>query len=529
MTAERLRRAAPTLAVLAGLLALVLALYLPYATEAGWFSDDWAVYAEQQESQGSYADGMSACMQSIPGGRKLACIYSVSEWALFGDRRWGYHLVSIAFLVAIAFLAYAVARRAGLGRSWSAAISGAVIVFPGADSTRLWPVASIGQYAVTLQMTSLLLAMIALAHRWSGRTAALHGASLLLALLAMATYEIAVPLVALQGAVYVAAFRNRRAFKRWLVDIGLVLTFVTYRLAIAPASDPNFVVERSGREMVTRLRVLVEGAWDTWRYLYAPGRGLALLAALLLAAAAATVLSPTLRSRLVRWWLLLGAAIVAAAVCSTVFLTANDLYVPQYFGTFNRLNLPGTIPYAVAFVAVLGILHELIRRWSPSPLVAPIAVAVVALAVSAHQLAVRADHQEAWLESWSAQSDAVPGTRTALEAVPPSPRLLGFDTPQWERGWVPVFAQSWDFRGMVEYETPVDPKYASPFVENMSCGDRGVDQDGALVAPYDNRKHPVYFVSPARGIAVHVASRRQCEARLDAWGPAPYWGRTVTG
>lgn len=512
------------------LIGIALALYLPYATEAGWFYDDWQSYSLLKDEGGTVLDGMSACMEKVPGGRKLACVYHAAEWSALGDHRWAYHLVSIAFLVAIASLTYAIARRCGLARGWSFLVAAAVIVFPGGDSTRLWAVASIGQYVVALQMTGLLLALVALGRPPGPRATALHVGGGMLALLAMATYEIAVPLVAVQGLVYLAAYRNRAAALRWAADVGLVLAFSVYRLVIAPVPEStDFVVQRTAGQLVERVPVLLEGAWTTWRSLYAPGMLLFALAAVVVTAALWGARDRALRSRMTPWWALLAAATTGACACALVFLTAHDLYVPTTSSTFNRLNLPGTIPYAAAFVALLGLLYELVRRLSPWALLAPLVVAIAALGVGKHQIGVGATHQDAWLESWHAQQRATPGIRQAMRGVPTRPRVFGFDTPLWERGWVPVFAAIWDLRGMIDYMTDVDPVYASPFGPDVTCGRKGVQKAEVMVAPYRGSSAPVYFVSPSRRLAVEVRSSRDCERWLAAWGRPPFWGRSITG
>lgn len=515
-------------ACLAGLLSLTLTLYLPYATKAGWFLDDWTVYAEQK-SQGSLWAGMNACMETIPGGRKLACLYQAGEWSAFGGHKWAYHVLSIVLLFVIVAIAYAVARRGRLARPWCLAIGGAIILFPGADSTRLWPIATIGLYVILLQMASLMVAVRALDRPQGGRTWALHGLSAVLALIAMATYEIAVPLVAVQGVVYLAIFRSRKAFIRWLADLGLVMAFVFYRLVVVPTNDPAFMTERTTDQLVTRAGVLVEGAWHSWRYLYAPHFGLIVLGCIVLAAAAVTLVVPSMRHRLIRWWAVLLAAAIAAIACSLVFLTANDTYLLQYFSTYNRLNLPGTIPYVLAFVAILGLLYELVRRWSPWAPAAPLVVFLVFAAAAKHQIAVSIEHQDVWLASWNIQKKTLPGLRRSLRNVPTTARVMGFDTPRWEQGWIPVFAQTWDFRGVIEYESPIRPDFASPFDEDIACGSRGITQLRELVAPYADGQRPIYFVSPARGVAVRVTSKRQCETRLSRWGPVPYWAEPISG
>lgn len=522
-TRQRLRGLAPDLLAIGGLALLALAVYLPYATEAGWFLDDWSIYAEEKAIVGSFGDRMSHCMEVIPGGRKPACLYHVTEWSLLGDHRWAYHVVSIAFLVAIAALVYAIARRARLGRPWCLAIAAAVIVFPGGDSTRLWPVASIGQYAVVLQLVGMLVAIVALGRRPGRGSLALGSAAALIALLAMATYEIVVPLVALQGLVYVAIYRNRRAVYRWLLDLGLVFAFVLYRLVIDPVESESLVAERTSGQLVSRVGELLQGAWHTWHSLFAPGPLLALVLAILAAAALASFFSPELRSRLWRWWLLLGGAIVAAAACALVFITAEDAYVPIVFSIYNRVNLPGTVPYALAFVAVLGLLYELVRRWSPWALLAPLAVALLCLGSAQHQLAVSSEHQDDWLGSWQLQQEAIPGLQRAMRGVPTAARVFGFDTPQWERNWVPVINQTWDLRGLLSYETSANPVYASPFYETLTCARRGVVNSGELVAPYRDRVHQLYFASPSRGRAVRVETRHQCRQLVEAWGYPPFW------
>jgi hypothetical protein len=517
------------LLALLGLVVVALALYLPYAAESGWFHDDWEVYSQLKDA-GTVGDGLTACMDQIPGGRKLACVYHVAEWSVLGDHRSAYHLVSIAFLIAAAVLAYAIARRCRLAPGWSFLLAVATIVFPGSDSTRLWAVASIGQYVVVLQLTGLLLALIALGRPPGSRAIALHVTAAALALIAMTTYEIAVPLVALQGLVYVAAYGSRRALARWAVDVGLVLAFLVYRFAIEPVPESSaLVVERTTGQLVDRAGLLLEAVWDTWRFLYAPGAALLCGLVLVLVAAFATARSPELRSSLVRWWALLGAAAVAAAACALVYITANDFYVPAQDGTFNRLNLGGTIPYAAAFVALMGLLFDTVRWAVPWRLAAPLAVVVVALGVANHQVGIGATHQDAWLESWSAQERTLPGMKRGLRGVPRSARVFGFDTPQWERGWIPVLAQPWDLRGMVDYVSDVDPTFASPFRDDVTCAAKGVEQGGVLVAPYRDMAQPVYFVSPRRGLAVRVSSARECDRRVAAWGRAPMWGRSITG
>jgi hypothetical protein len=183
--------------VTAGLLALALAIYLPYALKGGWYYDDWALYSAFQDTGSSWTAQFEACTEQITGGRKLTCAYHTSVYHFLTDSHTAYHLVAIGFLVAMATLLYAVLRRCRLGWIWSALAAALLIVFPASDSTRLWPTGAIGQFVIVLVLVGVLLALSALGRKAGWRQYALHAGAALLFVFAMTTYEIAVPLVAL--------------------------------------------------------------------------------------------------------------------------------------------------------------------------------------------------------------------------------------------------------------------------------------------------------------------------------------------
>jgi hypothetical protein len=515
------------LIVVSALVLLGAVLYVPYATHAGWYYDDWDMYSRLRDA-GGFRAGLTACADTIPGGRDAACIFHAAEYGLLDGWRTGYHLVSLFFLLTAASLLYEIVRRCHVSRLWAAAVAALLVTYPASDSTRLWPVSSIGEYVIVLQLVGLLLALQALKLR--GRAAvALHVASIGLALLAMITYEIAVPLVALQGLVYVAAFRSRRVIWRGIVDFGVAAAFVIWRLAFNQVdASTGFVVHRTPAQTLERARVLLEEGWHTWQSVFAPGT-LGVLCLLAVGALTAFVgwRDRDVRPRLLTWALALGIAVVMIAATDLVFITANDLYVPQVNGTFNRLNLPGAAASCVAFVAVVGMAYEAIRRLVPSAVPAAAAAGVL-LAVALHQASIERDHQDSWRESWRAQNEALGGYQRALRGAPSDAAVMGFDTPVWERGWVPVFSATWDLRGAIDYTTRVDPPAAAPWLPGASCGPRGIDLNSSPFATYENAAAPLYFVSPARSLAVRVRSKHQCGSLVAKWGPPPMWGRTVT-
>jgi hypothetical protein len=274
--------------------------------------------------------------------------------------------------------------------------------------------------------------------------------------------------------------------------------------------------------------VLLSAGWHTWQRVFAPGTfG---VVCLLAAAGIAVVVAwrdQEARPRVLGWAVALGIAVVTLAATDLVFITANDLYVPQVDSTFNRLNLPGAAAACVAFVALIGMAYEALRRFV-SPALPVVAAAGVLLAIGLHQTSIEHDHQASWRESWRAQRQALAGYQRALRGAPSDAAVIGFDTPVWERGWVPVFSATWDLRGAIDYTTGVDPPAAVPWLPGTACSARGVDLNGSPFATYQDGAAPLYFVSPARSLAVRVRSKRECDSLAAKWGPTPFWGRTVS-
>jgi hypothetical protein len=514
-----------------GLSGLALGIYLPFAVRAGWYYDDWALFGAMHNAGASWAQRFNACVQATSDGRKLECSFPFAEFQLWGSHRVAYALVSIGLLVLMAGLAYGILRRCRLAWPWAAAAAALLIVFPGSDSTRLWPNASIGEYVVSLVLIGILIVLTALRRDTRWPQLILHAVAALLSVVAMLTYEIAVPLVALSGLIYWAAHRNRRALWRGAVDLGIAAAFVIYRLTLAPV-DPasGFVEHRTLGGYLSHAWKLLETAWSTWHQAFAPGWvGVAAIAIVLLAAAVYFIRTPDVRRRLLPWFTLLAASVVVAGVSALAFVTANDLYLLDLDGTFNRLNLPGSFAYACAFVALLGLIYELVRRLVPMRRIALLAVGVLAAASVWHQLGISAAHKRAWEVSWSEQKTALAGYRVAVQGLPSDARLIGMGAPLYEDGFVPVFAASWDLQGAIAYTTAVKPPAAMPLDPTLQCGASGLVSGGAVQMPYRVPGQPLYFINAQRRAAIAVNSQTGCKGAIARWGRPPFWGRTVSG
>ncbi len=514
-----------------GLLGIAIAVYGRFAAMGGWFYDDWAIYSTLRDRHGGFAADVDACARSIPGGRGLSCVYHAGVYSLFGSHRSGYQFAALWFLALGAGLLYVIARQCGLSRPWAFLLGAGLILFPASDSSRLWPVAAIGLYVIALVLGAFALKLAAMRRR--GRPAlALAVLGAVLALAAMATYEIAVPLIAVGGATYYLRDRNRRAIRWWAGDIGLVLLFAVYRLTLVPVSNEStFLVHRDASQTLIRGRVLLQDAWSTWKYVYLPGwiGTAALVAVAVVVAALCVVGGRSFRKRAGPWLAVLALGMGVAAAGALAYLTANDLYAPQVSGTFNRVNLPGSLGYVAMAVAIVGLVYAvLIQLKVPPPFAAGLVALVVAGSVD-HQVGISRDHIGSWEASWHDQKQALSGYRVALRGIPHTADIVGFDTPLFERGYIPAFAATWDLRGALDYETNVDPTVASPLLPAFDCGTAGVSEGTTTVLPYDDVMAPLYFVSPVRHLAIRVKNQSECELVIREWGRPPQWGYTVTG
>jgi hypothetical protein len=515
--------------VVLGLLGLALGIYLPFAVRAGWYYDDWALFGAMHGGGASWGQRFDACVQAASDGRKLECVFPTTEYQLLGSHRFAYALFSIGLLVLMAGLAYAILRRCRLAWPWAAAAAALLIVFPGSDSSRLWPVGSNAEYAVSLVLIGTFIVLMALRRDTRWPQLLMHAFAALLSVVALLTYEIVLPLVAVNGLIYWAAYRNRRALWRGAIDLGIAGAFVIYRLAIAPVDAASgFVVHRTLGADISRGWTLLKTAWSTWQQVFAPGwGGLAAIAIVLLAGAVYSIRTPELRSRFLPWFALLAASVVVAGVSALSFVTANDLYLLDLDGTFNRLNLPGSFAYACAFVALLGIVYELARRLVSWRGFALVAVGALVAVSTWHQLVISAEHKRAWEVSWSEQKTALAGYRIAVQGLPTNARVVGMGAPIYEDGFVPVFAASWDLQGAIAYTTPVKPPAAMPLDPTLQCGASGLVSGGALQMPYRLPGQPLYFINAQRRAAISVDSQAGCEHAIALWGRPPFWGRTV--
>jgi hypothetical protein len=516
-----------------GLFALALALYLPYVLKAGWYYDDWKIGADFKSAGSSWSSQFHACTSLVAAGREVSCLYVVPEWKLFAGHHHAYALLSLLLLFAMAWMVYLILCRCRLPSYWAALTAALFVLFPAADSTRLWAAASYGEYVIVLELAGVLLALRALRLEMGRLRWVLHGLSLLLMVVAMATYEIVLPLVALNGLVYWAAYRNRSAIRRGLTDLGIALAFALYRLAInPPGASEGFDEHRSIGGNISRAWTLIEDAWKTWHTTFAPGTlAMIAIAAFLIAAVVLVIVNAEMRRRLRFWLAFLAASVVVALAATLVFQTANDFYLPQTGSTFNRLVLPGSIAYVCLFIALLGIAFELVRHYTSRAWAGAVVVIILVLLSGWHQLRMSYTHKELWEASWTEQEKALPGFDAAAEGLPVHSRIIGFGVANYEPEFIPIFAAPWDLDGALKYTTDLSPSIVIPMTatSTMPCRADAVIPKGVEPLPYDIPREPLYFID-ADGTAVRIDSRADCLRAVAKFGiPAFFAGEETPG
>lgn len=505
-------------------------MYLEPVFDTGFFYDDWALLAAFDDAPSHSLTGLfSACRTYEPAGRPGGCLYHAAVHVLLGNGAAGYHVLSIVFLAISTILIYVLLRRCRFGHRPALLVCLLYVVYPGSDSTRLWPTSIGAQYILGAYVSGVLLAIAGL-RRTGVRALLCHAGSLLLFVLLVFTYEVVLPLIAVTAAFYLLASpRRRAALVRGGFDLMLALAFTAYRLVISPVpTGSGFAQHRTFAQSLDRTTAVLRGAWHSWHQLFLPGT----VAILIAIAGAVIVLAAMAQDReVLRACLRLLAVAVGAAAFAILavlpYVPANDLYVPTPSSLFNRLNIVSAPAYCVAFVALASMLWTALSRWLPRA-VATIAVGALVLGVAAWQIDLERESQQAWAASWDEQRAAIDTLRTVAPQLDARASVLSFGHPLWERGFIPVFAAGWDLRGAIDHETAIDPVRAVPFVDAATCAVQGVAFDGRPYASYRGRS-PVWFVNLATAQARRITSTALCNQAVADWGRPPFWGKTITG
>jgi hypothetical protein len=453
------------------LFALLAALaFGSHVTDGGFVSDDWPL-ASTQDLRG-FGAGVRD-MALILGSRPITALLQPARFALLGTSNPVPHLVlALALSVVTSLCLYALLRELRLRPMESGIIAALALIFPWADSIRLWTSAGLNSVAVILLLAGATMSLRSF--RTTGKRAtALAGAGTTAMVAGVLTYEVVSILALAVGALYLKRAPLRRALTRWAIDALAIGGAAVYSLTAS--TKPPQTLERQIDYAVT----LAKSAITLAATAVVPVRGHArvgfLVACVVFAFAVWTARRrpDDRRSAEIRRLLTIGTLASVATAASYAPFVPQAYWTAWKPGLENRVNILACIPmvaFAYSIAALVGVLVGRLRpsvRW----LSTAVTLALV-LAIAASYMRTLSTDKQYWADA-RAEADAV---LTSFDAsVPKLPRgatVYVFGQRAQVAPGVHVFAASWDLYGAVRLRRHDDTLAAFPVLvgAEFECG-----------------------------------------------------------
>jgi hypothetical protein len=465
-----------------GVLALGSIGWLPYAVRAGFLYDDWTFVAASKFHT-----------VTVPLYRPFGAILGVVDYWLGGDRPLIWYLSVVILFAGFAALLYAALRTLHLWRGAALASSLLLLVFPYADSQRLW-------WADCLLSASFCVALISviIGRRWIlRRTRAWVWFSLSLTLVAISVlfYEAAAAIVLLPITLIFLSpsWTRRRTLLKLAADLVVVLIvwLFDFRAALSSglrtarplSSYPGRIVAliHEGYDLFVH-RML--GAVTWWEVLLGVATGTSVLGLLLARngrVSHARDSEPRSGAPLAWWTLpatlcLLAAGAVAAWM---PYAPAGDYYSPLLLGVGNRVNGAAApfIVIALALIAALPLGCVRLPRAAWLGLVGLTTAITVALAASF------VDSSYLSAREWANATATRDVIYAELQAVSPHVRpgdvvALGDYNAYFGADWVPVVAASWDANAIAQVAVGTSSVTGIMLLPTDQCAPTGLVDPG---------------------------------------------------
>jgi len=543
LAAERLlttaRPSAREVGAAAVLLALVaLAVFGPHVLNGGFMSDDWALQARWEflRARQGFLPALLEFSKTLTSQRPLLAVYFGLTHELLGLRMGPHLAVALAMAVAMGILAYVVLRELGLPPVHAGPLAALVLLFPGADTTRLWAAASHAQVTIALYLAGTLLALRGLSV--GGRRGwVLHASALVLYGLSVLFYEIALLAIAGSLLVYLCRAPLRRALAPWLLDLTLVALLAV--LFTARPDTAHWEVQPLGEQLHNLGLLLVQGASVLGAVALPTGEQggwpLVLLAVPVVAGMVAWRLLPRAHpahGELRRWVIAAVLGLLLTVAAYAIFAPAPpNLYNPLPEGMGRRVNaLPGVgmvvlVYAAIALAATLVTVRAGARgRHAATGLVA---LAGLGIAVS-YAVTVRRDAGR-WDRAYQRESAALTTMRRRLPALPRFTLIHAFGQPMFESPGITVFAANWDLDSAMRLTLRRPDVRTLPALPGASlrCTARSVVPANSnfrdFYTPADvGRYGHVVLVDSRTGDWALPRNRNQCRAALPRFVPAGF-------
>jgi len=503
--------------VAAGLFALLALLaYGTYVVHGGFYSDDWSHAANYHFADSPrYLNSVSQ-LEEFLGGRPLSALLMPLPQALFGPHP-GPHLALAAFvgvLTSLCFFLFLRTMAMAPLHAWM--VAALALLFPWADSSRLWATASVNSLSVCFFLLGLVVALRGFEHR-GRRGTLMHAGAALLYLLSVLTYEVTAAAALLAGFLYLGRTSRPRALRSWAADVAVVFAGLLYSLLTTASARPVATIAERVEDLPDFVRdsfLLLASALQPFGNMGRPLQALVLLAAAAVVGVAILRLRRAPDAVLRRWlgWALIG--VVAAAAAYFMFL-GSHLY-PRDPGIDNRINVFAGLAICLVVYAVVACACRLFLEARSAAL----ATAAIALLIGIGYATALADDLNDWVDAADRQEAILDEADRALLPLPKGSTVIGFGFPSQTAPEVPVFNRPWDLHGALQLRSDDMVTRAYPVYEGIevACRSRLLIDGGAgygsFQLPYDR----LYFYDAA-GRVQPVESRAQCSRAIGEYRP----------
>ena len=492
---------------------VALAVWLPYSFHAGFLYDDWA-------SAAGYKFHVGLFTSYRPG----FVIWEGLIVRLFQTSPFGYYLSLAVLMTALAVMAVVTLDGLGFPPLASVAVGLLTVVAPTADSLGLWWTASQMSLAMVLG-----LAAIAAGSKWINRSrhpGVFMGASLILLVAAILTYEAVAPIALLPLALFAFA-RERRRVLAWSVP-GIATAAVAALFMFTRAVSPNHKTARPLSQYPSRTWALVRSGTTTFGHHLVGFFSLKDVAVAVVVAVIGTA-GWRLSDRRpdvtrARWpWL---AASALACLASTYiawgsYIPADDYYLPGQFGIGNRINLLSQFFFLTAVVLVLVTIVRVTSRKTLAAAIGIVFAAGLFGLVWASYLGQTHRDQSSYLFATAQRHTVLADVKTLLPHIKDGDEILlaGYHltaSPQW----VPVLSAEWDTTGALDLLYGNGTITGQPVSSSLGCSAHGLTQPALELVtrvPYDR----VVVVDLSMHQVEAMRDRSGCQAILATWKVDP--------
>jgi hypothetical protein len=497
------------LLVVSALLAvLAVAVFGRHVADGGLYGDDWANLAVYEFADSPrYVSSVDEFADRL-GSRPLLAALLPLPHALFGGEASGQLALALLLGLLTCVCFYLFLRAIPLAPLHAGVIAGLALIFPWADSIRLWATASLNTVALCFAFLGAFIALRGIESDGRRRTAALIGSSALYAL-SVLTYEVASVALLLVGVLYVLRVPRATALRWWGVHAGVVTAALVYTAATTVkdvgsvgnrlADIPSY--SRSALAIFS-LSFVPPGTMHT-----AP-RAAAIFLLVGIVGFAAWRWYVSRDARLGFWLAFVAGS--AIAVGSAYAFTLGAYLDPILAGLFNRGNIFAAFGMVAVIYGVAMLAGQLLRDRRLLGVV--IVGASISLVAAGYAVRV-SDDIDAWDEAARLQKPVIRNATRAARAGLPNSMILTFGYPAQVDGGVSIFDVHWDLDGALRVSTGGRVRDAFPIHERsrLSCGPR------AMTISYPEIGDTVfvgyratYFVDGRTGRSERVASRADC-------------------